>query len=308
MRIFGRVKVCLVVSAAVAGSYCCIGLDAAFAEFSYAPNAMPTAQPTFFPTPQFTEYPTMEPIEISTVAPPVDSGDSACAQNSLLTILSSLPDTIGTVSSANIENLINRLGSDDFAERELAQEVLYRLGYQAYIALSGASWQSPDAEIRRRASRILEWIGNTGYSGAFLAVPSRAMATIDTDAVPTSSKLEITLQIESRIPGLSVRLRNDGTPEVERILSVEGDFVLTQPYAATFANGAAGNSIDIVITNFTPAVPQEVNHGETVHMEITLPVTISLGCLPGGVNATLVFNIETAQIEIRYVGTVLEEG
>ncbi len=54
-----------------------------------------------------------------------------------------------------IDTLIRKLGSDDFTERENAQESLQSLGMAAFDALKSAS-TSRDREIRRRAFKLLK--------------------------------------------------------------------------------------------------------------------------------------------------------
>jgi uncharacterized protein (TIGR03067 family) len=59
--------------------------------------------------------------------------------------------------------LIGQLGSPDFAEREAATRRLEEAGEGVLAALRKAAGDSDDAEIRRRARRLVERIGNRDY-------------------------------------------------------------------------------------------------------------------------------------------------
>jgi WD40 repeat protein len=58
--------------------------------------------------------------------------------------------------SAEIDRLIRQLGSDKFTEREGAGRALQAIGLPALDALLNAAAKSDDAEIRRRASQLVE--------------------------------------------------------------------------------------------------------------------------------------------------------
>src|SRR5262247_528028 len=55
-----------------------------------------------------------------------------------------------------IQDLIRKLGSDDFAVRENASEELKKAGKTAREALKKAADESDDPEVRQRARTILE--------------------------------------------------------------------------------------------------------------------------------------------------------
>jgi WD40 repeat protein len=61
--------------------------------------------------------------------------------------------------AAEIERLIKQLGSDMFREREAASRRLDAIGEPAWDALGKAAETSHDAEIRRRAERLVRAIG-----------------------------------------------------------------------------------------------------------------------------------------------------
>jgi hypothetical protein len=61
--------------------------------------------------------------------------------------------------SKEIDRLVGRLGSPDFAEREEAQKALRRIGYPALTRLRAAV-KSPDGEVRRRAGTLVQEIEN----------------------------------------------------------------------------------------------------------------------------------------------------
>jgi hypothetical protein len=59
---------------------------------------------------------------------------------------------------ARIDQLITQLGSDLYAEREAATRALNRAGVPALLPLQRACEGSDDAEIRRRAERLIKAI------------------------------------------------------------------------------------------------------------------------------------------------------
>jgi HEAT repeat protein len=60
-------------------------------------------------------------------------------------------------SSKDVQRLIDQLGSARFEDREQATQQLSRLGKSALPGLKEAT-RSPDAEVRRRAQRLIEQI------------------------------------------------------------------------------------------------------------------------------------------------------
>ena len=68
------------------------------------------------------------------------------------------------VSPAEIERLIQRLGSDSFADREEAMKELRRLGKPALEALRHAAANHTDKEIRRRAAALLDQLLDPPYN------------------------------------------------------------------------------------------------------------------------------------------------
>jgi hypothetical protein len=58
-------------------------------------------------------------------------------------------------AEAGINRLIDQLGSEVYAEREAASKALKRLGEPALEPLQKAIQESADAEIRRRAQRLV---------------------------------------------------------------------------------------------------------------------------------------------------------
>src|SRR5436190_16282844 len=58
-------------------------------------------------------------------------------------------------TAVDIERLVKQLGSSQFREREDATQALDALGVRAFEALQKAATGSDDAEVRRRANRLL---------------------------------------------------------------------------------------------------------------------------------------------------------
>ena len=225
-------------------------------------------------------------------APPVEN-QTRCVQDALATIASALSGK-AEVSPSAIEALIERLGSESYVERELAQETLFRIGPQSIEKLNKKGVTSSDAEIRRRALSLIAAINNTGYSGSFLAVITRAdMQPAAGEVLP--SVLSMDLQIESRIPGLTILLRDPKDAVIELIVSNDGPLMVTEPYVATFSNWTS-NSVRIAAKDFDFCTPPILLNNDQQHILVTLPVTIYLGCLPAGVKTTLVFEFKAAQI------------
>jgi len=72
--------------------------------------------------------------------------------------------------TARVARLIRQLGHDDFAKREAASKELDAIGEPALDALRTAAASDGDAEIRRRAERIVESImGRVRAAAAKLA-------------------------------------------------------------------------------------------------------------------------------------------
>jgi len=82
-----------------------------------------------------------------------------------------------------IQDLIRKLGSDDFSVRELATEELKKIGKPAQDALKKAAAESEDPEVRQRAKSILEEApkapaprralpGRPGFRGSSVSVRS----------------------------------------------------------------------------------------------------------------------------------------
>src|SRR5688500_16092237 len=61
-------------------------------------------------------------------------------------------------AAADVERLIKQLGSSQFREREDATKALDALGVRAWEALQKAAAGADDAEVRRRANRLLQTI------------------------------------------------------------------------------------------------------------------------------------------------------
>src|SRR6266513_2306008 len=72
-----------------------------------------------------------------------------------------------------IQDMIRRLGSDDFTTREQATEELKKAGKPAREALQKAAEESGDPEVRQRAKDILE---ETAKAPPRRAVPAPAPA------------------------------------------------------------------------------------------------------------------------------------
>src|SRR5262249_29753033 len=75
----------------------------------------------------------------------------------LLALLIGIPD-LGRLASdaARIDRLIEQLGSPVYAERQTASRALERVGEPALEPLQTASEEAGDAEIRRRAERLVQ--------------------------------------------------------------------------------------------------------------------------------------------------------
>jgi WD40 repeat protein len=67
------------------------------------------------------------------------------------------------VSSAEVERLIQQLGSDSFAKREAASKALDAIGEPALEALQKAITASGDAEVRRRAKMLAQAVVSRLY-------------------------------------------------------------------------------------------------------------------------------------------------
>jgi hypothetical protein len=106
--------------------------------------------------------------------------------------------------------LVRRLGSDFYREREEAQAQLAKLGRVARQALAEAVAGDPDPEIRLRASRLLP-----------KASADDLKARIDTFLADTAGKYDHDL------PGLKTFRKGVGTDEKARALYVE---ILKSPY------------------------------------------------------------------------------
>jgi hypothetical protein len=106
--------------------------------------------------------------------------------------------------------LVRRLGSDSYREREEAQAQLAKLGRVARVALAEAVAADPDPEIRLRASRLLP-----------KASADDLKARIDTFLADAGGKYEHDL------PGLKTFRKTVGTDEKARALYVE---ILKSPY------------------------------------------------------------------------------
>jgi carboxyl-terminal processing protease len=77
----------------------------------------------------------------------------------VLVCLASAPD-----EPPRIAQLIARLGSDDFDERERATQALAAVGKPALAALRRAAAEHPDVEVRRRAARLVAALDPPGPS------------------------------------------------------------------------------------------------------------------------------------------------
>ena len=75
-----------------------------------------------------------------------------------------------TPEPATIDRLIQQLGSEFYAEREAATRALDRIGVPAKAALSTAIESSPDAEICRRAKRLIKIIEPRAIQERALAI------------------------------------------------------------------------------------------------------------------------------------------
>src|SRR6516225_176235 len=73
-----------------------------------------------------------------------------------MTIVASLILSLALQDQDRIQDLIRKLGSDDFATREQATEDLKKSGKTAREALQKAADESDDPEVRQRARTILD--------------------------------------------------------------------------------------------------------------------------------------------------------
>jgi hypothetical protein len=83
--------------------------------------------------------------------------------------------TLGDKERARIKTLISQLGSDDFDEREKAEEALIEFGPGARRALEGAAKGNKELEVRKRAARCLKVIGKNSATDV-LAAALRVLA------------------------------------------------------------------------------------------------------------------------------------
>ncbi|MFO0937538.1 MAG: hypothetical protein U0798_13590 [Gemmataceae bacterium] len=89
-----------------------------------------------------------------------------------------------TPSNIDPASLINQLGSDDFSKRESASQELFEIGESTIPSLELAARNSTDAEIRRRARRVLSRIQSKVETAKFIA-PKQI--TLDYQDVPLST-------------------------------------------------------------------------------------------------------------------------
>jgi hypothetical protein len=82
------------------------------------------------------------------------------------------PSTERTAGAApdesEVDRLVKQLGSDDFNEREAATQALVRLGPPAAATLVKAAANSKDAEVRRRAAELLQFISSGGWARKYV--------------------------------------------------------------------------------------------------------------------------------------------
>src|SRR6516162_1103660 len=67
------------------------------------------------------------------------------------------------VSAAEIQKLIDQLGSEKFVERQAASKRLAEIGEPAWNALRKAAANSEELEVRRRAGRLADDIGKKTF-------------------------------------------------------------------------------------------------------------------------------------------------
>src|SRR5687768_17207271 len=91
-------------------------------------------------------------------------------------ILGSLALAEQPAANKKVAELIDKLGSGDFEDREQAQVELDKLGLQAVEALKQAS-KSEDAEVRRRAEELVAKIEKRESSGLILK-PTRVTLSL----------------------------------------------------------------------------------------------------------------------------------
>ena len=265
------------------------------------PTAIPIAAPSAMPTALPTSIPTTEPIAM-------ESPDDifACAHHDGSRAGFDF-DSGGAIRwdelAAHIDFLIATLGSDDFTARELAKEELYRVGTPALGALIEA-WALPgDLEIKRRLEPLIAAISSTGYSGPFRAKITYAYAAVsDVAAIPANGRARIVLQIESDDADISITLQDDtSAARTEQIVPSFPRHV----FQAEYRNGAAMNSFDILISNYRNGSRPAAT--EKIPLQITLPVRIARGCLPGSIPATLVFDIQSVEVTVDVGEAVIEQ-
>lgn len=79
-----------------------------------------------------------------------------------LLLLLVVPAVAEPTTEAVARRLVRQLGSESFQERETASKALRSLGEKALPALKHAAASSPDAEVRRRAAKLLKLLASGG--------------------------------------------------------------------------------------------------------------------------------------------------
>jgi HEAT repeat protein len=120
--------------------------------------------------------------------------------------------TLGEKERAKIATLIEQLGSDDFDEREKAEEALIEFGAGARRPLQDALKKSRDLELRKRAERCLAGIGKNSAADVLAAAarllahqkPAGSVAAL-LDYVPSADEREVMEEVVRALGKTGVR-------------------------------------------------------------------------------------------------------
>ena len=269
----------------------------AFAQSIYPPT--PTAVPSLNTTLYLTGNPPPAPS-----VPPIMSVGLVAPMSSP----SPTPQTVPTPSSLRDQKLIELialLSADDYQSRIFAQGALYLLGPVALPMLHEiAMTPGLDIETRRRAELVAAWISGTGYSGAFRAIPISAKAEIDVNLEPPSGVLELSLLLETGVPGLSFQLQEDlSAGSVSEIFECEGE-IISEWHRATFKNRGTDNIVKAFISDFRSHFTDEEAPRVSHRIHLSIPVSIRFLGFNTGVNTILDFDIRDVPVDFRYFGGI----
>jgi regulation of enolase protein 1 (concanavalin A-like superfamily) len=126
------------------------------------------------------------------------------------------------VDEKTIHALIAQLGDDSFVRREAAQKRLAAIGLPAYKLLRRAAKENADLELRERASRLVQDIGQVLFRPSLSDKDWGDSVDPDGDCKFRVDTGELRIKIPGTPHRLGIELGSTNGPRVLR--SVEGDF------------------------------------------------------------------------------------